>query len=103
MLATQDKTAWAASPWREDPYHTVVSLAQFAVPMFALVIALRLLAWRAPGVAAWARRRAMTVFVALSAVAAAAVTGFQAVGERWTDPPPSCSPGSPVRLRRIAA
>ncbi|HEX3955022.1 MAG TPA: hypothetical protein VHZ03_00145 [Trebonia sp.] len=186
--ATQDTTVWAASPWKEDPYHTVVSLAQFAVPMLALVIALRLLAWRAPGgpdraqqavraagamtalieltlafewaavigrmrawswgpwtsvlviglvvasvlnvavmallvrchrgrgsfgrwrhdwlgdvlfvcrripvlrrwaspdVAAWARRRAMTVFVVLSVLAGAVFTGFQAIGERWTDP-----------------
>lgn len=185
---TQDKTIWAVSPWREDPYHTAVSLTEFAVPMLMLVIALRLLAWRAPGgpdrahqtaraaalmtamigltlacewaavigetsspsrgawtsvligglvvtsvltvavtvllvrcrrqrgapgrwqhdwlgdvvfvcrripvlrrwtgpdTAAWARRRAMTVFVALSVLAAAAFTGFQAIGERWTDP-----------------
>ena len=46
---TQDKTIWAVSPWREDPYHAVVSLAGFAVPMLALAIALRLLTWRAPG------------------------------------------------------
>lgn len=49
VLATQDKTVWAVSPWREDPYHTVVLLAEFAVAMLAVVIALRLLAWRAPG------------------------------------------------------
>ncbi|MFB7597175.1 hypothetical protein [Streptomyces sp. NPDC056160] len=188
VLATQDNTVRAASPWQDDPYDVVVSLAQFAVPMLALVIALRLLAWRAPGgsdrvrqtvraagamvtlvgltvvsewaavfirtpasssgtwasvligglvvnsvltfVAAvslrrcrrrrpsaggprndwlgdavflcrqipvlrrrfgpdevvWVRRRAMTVFLTLSSLAAAAVTGAQAIGERWTDP-----------------
>lgn len=187
-LETQDKTVGAASPWRADPYHVMVCLAQFTVPVLALVIALRLLAWRAPGGAdrvrqtvraagtmvvligltvgsewvaviagapaassgTWAsvlvgglvvnsvltvavavslvrcrrghgragawrhdwlgdavfvcrrvpalrrrvgpdtadrmRRRAMTVFVTLSTLAAAAVTGAQAVGERWTDP-----------------
>ncbi|AOR32797.1 hypothetical protein BFF78_18530 [Streptomyces fodineus] len=188
VLETQDKTVRAASPWQDDPYDVVESLAQFAVPMLALVIALRLLVWRAPGGAdrvrqtlraagamvtligvtvvfewvavsartpasssgTWAsvlisglvvnsvltvavavllvlghrghgsagpwrhdwlgdavfvcgripalrrwvgpdaadrvRRRAMTVFVALSTLAAAAITGAQAVGERWTDP-----------------
>jgi hypothetical protein len=45
----QDKTIWAVSPWREDPYHTAVSLAEFAVPMLALAIVLRLLARRASG------------------------------------------------------
>ena len=49
VLATQDKTVRAVSPWQEDPYDAVVSLSQFAVPMLALVIALRLPAWRAPG------------------------------------------------------
>jgi hypothetical protein len=185
---TQDKTIWAVSPWREDPYHTVVLLAGFAVPMLALAIALRLLAWRAPGgpdraqqtvraagvmtamigltlafewaaivggtpaspggtwtsvqagglvvtsgltvavtvllvrcrrhrgssgrwrhdwmgdavfvcqripvlrrwaspqAAAWVRRRAVTVFLVLSVLAAAAITGAQAIGERLTDP-----------------
>lgn len=188
VLATQDKKAWAASPWREDPYHTVVSLAQFAVPMIGFAIAARLLAprspddpdraqqmvraagaitaligltfafewaavihrahgwswgawnavllgglasvsvltvavtvllvqarrwrgsagrwqhdwlgdvafvcrripvlrrWARPEVVAWARRHAMTVFVVLSVLAAAAVTGVQAVGEHMTDP-----------------
>ncbi|GAA4498046.1 hypothetical protein GCM10023191_042570 [Actinoallomurus oryzae] len=188
VLATQDKTVRAASPWQDDPYDAVVSLTQLAVPMLALVIALRLAAWRAPGgpdreqqtaraagvmtalvgitlvfewaavvarahapswdtwtsvligglvaaslltvtvtamlargrrprgssrrwrhdwlgdvvllcarvpvlrrwagpdAAAWVRRRAMTVFVTLSVLAAAAVTGSQAIGERWTDP-----------------
>ncbi|MER6121800.1 hypothetical protein ABT173_03695 [Streptomyces sp. NPDC001795] len=188
LLATQDKTVRAASPWQDDPYDVVVSLTQFTVPMLALVIALRLLAWQAPGgadrarqtvravgamtalvgltvvsewaaviagtpapvpgtwtsvlisglvassiltavsavllvrwrrrwgpsgrwrydwlgdavfvcrripvlrrcagphAAAWVRRRAMTVFVTLSTLAAAAVTIAQAVGERWTDP-----------------
>lgn len=188
VLSTQNKTVRAASPWQEDPYDAVVSLAQFTVPMLGLAIALRLLAWRAPGgvdrarqtaraaaamvtlagltvVAEWAaviagtpasssstwasvlisglvvnsvltmavavllvrchrwhgpagpwrhdwlgdavlvcrripalrrsvgpdavdrvRRRAMTVFVTLSMMVAAAVTGAQAIGERWTDP-----------------
>ncbi|MFR0357539.1 hypothetical protein [Streptomyces sediminimaris] len=188
LLATQDKTVRAASPWQDDPYDVVVSLAQFTVPVLALVITLRLLAWRAPGgadrarqtvraagamttlvgltaasewaaviagtpapvpgawtsvligglvgdsvlaavsalllvrrrrrwgpsgrwrydwlddalhvcgrvpvlrrwagpaAAAWVRRRAMTVFVMLSTLAAAAVTGTQAIGEHWTDP-----------------
>lgn len=187
VFATQDQTVRAASPWQEDPYHVLVSLAEVAVPLLALLIAVRLLLWRAPGGedrvrqttraagvmttliaitlvfewaavivgadaaswnawtpvligglvacsasaaiatvllvrrrpcpspgrwrhdwlgdlvlvgaripvvrlaarpdgAAWVRRRAMTVFVALSVLAAAAVTASQAVGERLTDP-----------------
>lgn len=49
VFATQDKGVRAQSPWQDDPYDAAVSLAQFAVPMLAAVIALRLLAWRAPG------------------------------------------------------
>ncbi|MHB6904168.1 hypothetical protein [Streptomyces sp. DB-54] len=187
VLETQDKTVRMASPWQDDPYDVMVSLAQFTVPMLALVIALRLLTWRAPGGADrawqtmraagvmttlvgltlafewvaviartpssfsgwasvlisglvvnsvltvpavlllvrcrrrpgssrsrrqdwlgdvvfvcrripvlrawaeadavdWVRRRAMTVFVVVSTLAAAAITGAQAIGEHWTDP-----------------
>jgi hypothetical protein len=42
--------------------------------------------WVGPDATAWVRRRAMTVFVVLSMLAAAAVTGAQAIDERWTDP-----------------
>jgi hypothetical protein len=49
VLATQDKTVRAVSPWQDDPYDAVVSLAQFTVPMLGLVIGMRLFAWRAPG------------------------------------------------------
>jgi hypothetical protein len=186
VVATQDKAIRAVSPWQDDPYDAVVSLAQLTVPMLGLVIALRLLAWRAPGgpdrvrqtvraagtmtalvgltlafewaalalrehapswngrtgalvgglaastaltavlavlliryrsprgpawrhdwlgdvaylcrwvpllrraatpaAEAWVRRRAMTVFVAVSLFAAAGTVGALAVGEGWTDP-----------------
>jgi hypothetical protein len=185
LTATQDKTVRAASPWQDDPYDAMVSLAEFTVPMLALVIALRLLVWRAPGgpdrerqmvraalamialvgltlifewaavvagahapyrntwaslligglaaastvtvvvtvllvrrrgshgpwrhdwlgdvvlvcgrvpvvrrwvtpqAAAWVRRRALTVFVVLSVLAAVGLAGSLAVGERWTNP-----------------
>jgi hypothetical protein len=49
VLATHDKTVRAVSPWQDDPYDVALSHSQFAVPMLAAVIALRLLAWRAPG------------------------------------------------------
>ncbi len=42
--------------------------------------------WATPQAVAWMRRRAMTVFVVLSLLAAAAFTAAQAVGERITDP-----------------
>ncbi|MFC4050029.1 hypothetical protein ACFOY4_10070 [Actinomadura syzygii] len=188
VLATQDEPVRAIGPWQDDPYDAVVSLGQFMVPIPALVIVLRLLAWRMPGgpdrgqrtmraaavmialvgialvaewaavmsgahrsswdgwtgalsgglatasiltvvaaatlvrcrrargssrrwrhdwlgdvvmlckrtpvlrnwagpeTAAWVRRRAMTVFVALSVLAAVGITGAQAIGERWTNP-----------------
>lgn len=71
--ALQDRAAWAASPWREDPYHTVVSLAQFTVLMLGLVTALRLLARRAPGAPDRAQQlaRAAGATTALIAVALA--------------------------------
>jgi hypothetical protein len=49
VFATQDKTVRAASPWQDDPYDVLVSFSQFTVPMLALAIGIRLLAWRAPG------------------------------------------------------
>lgn len=49
LAATQDKVIRAVSPWQDDPYDVFVSFAQFAVPMLALAIALRLAVWRAPG------------------------------------------------------
>ncbi|MBO2453214.1 hypothetical protein J4573_39395 [Actinomadura barringtoniae] len=188
VLATQDKAVRAVSPWQDDPYDAVVSLCQFAVPMLALVIVLRLLVWHAPGapdraqqtvraagamstlvgltliaewsaviagehkpfwhgwtavligglavnsalvvgaaallwrarrspgpsrgwrhdwlgdvvllaertplprrwigpgIVAWVRSHAMTVFFSASLMAAIGITGMQAIGERWTDP-----------------
>lgn len=49
LLATQAKAAWAASPWQDDPYHAVLCLTQIMVPLLAVVITVRLFAWRAPG------------------------------------------------------
>jgi hypothetical protein len=184
----ENKAAWAISPWKEDPYHTAVYLAQFAVPVLALLIVLRLLTqgalaepdraqqtvraagvmialigltlafewaaviaganpspwdawtslqvgglavvsvlavgaavllvrrrqprgssaqwrndwlgdvvlvcrripvlrrWATPEVVAWVRGHAMTVFVALSALAGLAITSAQAIGEGTADP-----------------
>lgn len=67
VLETQDKTVRAASPWQDDPYDAVVSLTQFTVPVLALVIALRLLVWQAPGGADRARQtvRAAGAMIAL--------------------------------------
>src|SRR4051812_19110516 len=64
---TQNQTLWAAGAWEEGPYPAVVSLAQLAVPALVLLIAVRLLAWRAPGSADRTRqtRRAAGVMVAV--------------------------------------
>ncbi|MDQ2813952.1 MAG: hypothetical protein M3Z75_19320 [Actinomycetota bacterium] len=73
VLETQDKTIRAASPWQDDPYDTVVSLAQFIVPVLVLLIGLRLLAWRQPGGSDRARQtvRAAAVMTALAGLTAA--------------------------------
>ena len=73
VLETQNKTIRVASPWQDDPYDTVVSLAQFIVPMLVLVIGLRLLAWRQPGGSDRARQtvRAAAVLIALAGLTAA--------------------------------
>ncbi|GAA3302656.1 hypothetical protein Dvina_51260 [Dactylosporangium vinaceum] len=49
VLATQDKTVRAVSPWQDDPYDAFVSFALVAVPPLVVVIAGRLPLWRAPG------------------------------------------------------
>ncbi|MFI1096363.1 hypothetical protein [Streptomyces sp. NPDC020917] len=73
LLATHDKSVRAASPWQDDPYDVMVSLAQFTVPMLGLVIALRLLVWRAPGGPDRAQQtaRAAGVMTALAGLTAA--------------------------------
>jgi hypothetical protein len=63
--------------WRHDVLGDVVFLCG-RVPL--------LRRWARPRAAAWVRRHAMTVFVVLSVLAAAAITGAQAVGEHVTDP-----------------
>ena len=92
VLETQDKTVRAASPWQDDPYDVVVSLSQFAVPILALVIALRLLVWRAPGGADREQQTvraagAMVTLVGLTVVSewAAVIAGTPAPSSgRWT-------------------
>lgn len=42
VLGIQDKRLMAATPWQDDPFHTWVSLALFAVPMLLSVTALRM-------------------------------------------------------------
>lgn len=67
----------SSSRWRHDWLGDAVFLCR-RIPV--------LRRWVGPDAALWVRRRAMTVFVTLSTLAAAAVTGAQAIGERWTDP-----------------
>jgi hypothetical protein len=42
VVGIQDKGLMAATPWQDDPFHTWVSLALFAVPMLLSVTALRM-------------------------------------------------------------
>jgi hypothetical protein len=92
VLATHDKAVRAVSPWQDDPYDVALSHSQFAVPMLAAVIALRLLAWRAPGGQdrAWQVVRAtgmMTALIGLTLVfewAAVAVGAHAPAWGPWT-------------------
>ncbi|MEU2338641.1 hypothetical protein ABZ608_34600 [Streptomyces sp. NPDC013172] len=82
VLGTQDKAVRAASPWQDDPYDVAVSLAQFAVPMLALVIALRLLVWRAPGGADRARQTVRAAGAMVTLVGLTVVSEWAAVAAR---------------------
>lgn len=92
VLATHDKTVRAVSPWQNDPYDVALSHAQFAVPMLASLIALRLLAWRAPGRQDRARQVAratgiMTAIIGLTLAfewAAVAVGAHASAWGPWT-------------------
>src|SRR5690242_5989993 len=79
VLATQDRAVRAASPWQDDPYDVVVSHSQVAVPMLALVIGLRLLAWRAPGGPDRARQAVRAAAAMTALVGATVVTEWAAV------------------------
>lgn len=82
VLATQDKPVRAVSPWQGDPYDTAVSLTQFTVPVLAVLIALRLLLWRAAGQSDRAQQliRAVAVLAAMVALTAGAEWAAVAVG-----------------------
>src|SRR4051812_26808524 len=88
VLATQDKTVRAVSPWQDDPYDGFVSFALIAVPPLAVVIAARLPMWRAPGgpdrqqQTAWAAG-ALTGLVGLTLAAEWAAVGARAHSAVW--------------------
>ena len=79
VFAAQDETVRAASPWQEDPYHVLVSLARITVPLLALVIALRLLVWRAPGGEDRARQATRAAGVMMTLIAATLAFEWAAV------------------------
>jgi hypothetical protein len=90
VLETQDRAVRAASPWRDDPYDTALSLAVFTVPALALVIGLRLTAWRWPGGLDRGRQlsRAAAVMTALAGLTAVAEWAAVAAGAHrssWDD------------------
>ncbi|MEV7384768.1 MULTISPECIES: hypothetical protein [unclassified Streptomyces] len=94
VLETQDKTVRAVSPWQDDPYDVVVSLTQFAVPMLALVIALRLLVWRAPGGADRARQTVRAAGAMITLVGLTLATEWAAAAART----PSSLAGTWIRV-----
>ncbi|MBY8882137.1 hypothetical protein [Actinacidiphila acidipaludis] len=75
LLDTQSRTVRAASPWQDDPYHSVVFLAALAVPVLAAAVAARLLLWRAPGGPDRARQTARAAATAIVLVTLA--LGFE--------------------------
>lgn len=79
VFATQDKTVRAVSPWQDDPYDAAVSLCQFAVPMLAAVVLLRLPVWRAPGGPDRAQQTARAAGAMLALVALTLVAEWAAV------------------------
>ena len=79
VLETQVTAIWAASPWKDDPYLTPVSLAGFAVPALAVAVALRLLAGRVGDRANRARRSVRAVGVMTGAIGLALVSEWAAV------------------------
>lgn len=79
VLATQDASVRAGSPWQDDPYDVVVSLTQFAVPMLALATGLRLLAWRGPEVPDRAHQMLRAVGAMLALIAATVVVEWAAL------------------------
>ncbi|WP_157430203.1 hypothetical protein [Actinomadura oligospora] len=79
VVATQDKTVRAVSPWQDDPYDAVVSFCVFAVPMLAAVVLLRLPVWRAPGGPDRAQQTARAAGAMLTLVALTLVAEWAAV------------------------
>ncbi len=89
VLESQDQAIRAASPWQDDPYNTAVSLTVFTVPVLAVLIGLRLLAWRWPGGFDRGRQvvRAAAVMTALAGLTAAcewAAVAVRAHRSSWT-------------------
>jgi hypothetical protein len=48
VVSTQLRSVRLRSPWQDDPYNVMVSFALFAVPVLAVMLALRLAALRSP-------------------------------------------------------
>ncbi|RMI39169.1 hypothetical protein EBO15_30395 [Actinomadura harenae] len=74
LFATHDKPVRAVSPWQDDPYDAVLSFTQFAVPMLAAVVLLRLLVRRAPDAPGRTDRAQQTARAAGAMLALAALT-----------------------------
>lgn len=82
VIATQDKTMRAASPWQDDPFDAVVSFAQFTVPAVCVMLVLRLPLWRLPGSPDRARQVLRAALVATTLVAVTLGFEWAAVGTR---------------------
>ncbi len=93
VVGIQDKTLLAATPWQDDPFHTWVSLAVFALPMLLTVTASRMagpwLPWGRSGAAG--RRRdlvkaglLMTAFDSVTALVCWLAVLLRADHALWT-------------------
>jgi cytochrome bd-type quinol oxidase subunit 2 len=107
LAFTQDRPAFAASPWHNDPFHAVVLAAIFTTTILVAAIAVRMLAWTAPGGGRDRERqlnRAAGVLTAVTAIAAAFQWTSVAAhdhGRTWNGSnggrSPAMRPGPPAR------
>ncbi|MFL6077111.1 MAG: hypothetical protein ACJ73S_27265 [Mycobacteriales bacterium] len=77
QLARRRHPRGSAGRWRHDWLGDAVLVCE-RIPV--------LRRWATPALAGLVRRRAMTVFLALSALSATVLVGGLAIGERWTNP-----------------
>jgi hypothetical protein len=105
-FTTQDHPVVAALPWRDDPYHGVVSFTEFLVPVMTALLLVRTALWRrgrpVPAFRVNQTTRAGLVIaslVGLTVLTDALATALHADRQLWT----SATPWLVLTLVRLAA